>query len=305
MQKTKLMVNGRWLMVKIIASLAFMLFLAQPAYATVPQVTIAQLPGYVTVDHFKLSCTALEGTTAQFFYRKDDWASFTSFGPAIDLTVAPFCLVEVTSSQIDSQTKYFFRVEINGGASSETSTIYDVSGPDSVRDYSKDKVGPTTYRIHWTNPGNSDFYQVFIYRGEASDFSANDSAKVTGIAGAPNANMSWDDNGVSSDKTYYYIIRALDKAGNSSGLVGDSQTTFVLGTTAPSAGQAGQVQVLPKEKAVGGEVLPQSTQEAEKEGTVEDFGETGSKVGKVLTGAAILAVLAGGIWYFVSKRKRY
>ena len=292
-------------MVKIIASLAFILFLARPAYATVPQVTIAQLPAYVTVDHFKLSCTALGGTTAQFFYRKDDWASFTSFGPSIDLTTTP-CLVELTSSQIDSQTKYFFRVEINGGvASSETSTIYDVSGPDSVRDYSKDKVGPTTYRIHWTNPGNSDFYQVFIYRGEASDFSANDSAKVTGIAGAPNANMSWDDNGVSSDKTYYYIIRALDKAGNSSGLVGDSQTTFVLGTTAPSAGQAGQVQVLPKEKAVGGEVLPQSTQEAEKEGTVEDFGETGSKVGKVLTGAAILAVLAGGIWYFVSKRKRY
>jgi len=304
MQKTRLMTNAKWLMANGIVLLG--LFAARPAYATVPQVTIAQLPAYVTVDHFKLSCTALGGTTAQFFYRKDDWASFTSFGPAIDLTVAPFCLVEVTSSQIDSQTKYFFRVEINGGASSETSTIYDVSGPDSVRDYSKDKVGPTTYRIHWTNPGNSDFYQVFIYRGEAPDFSANDSAKVTGIAGAPNANMSWDDNGVSSDKTYYYIIRALDKAGNSSGLVGDSQTTTVLGTTAPSAGQAGQVQVLPKEKAVGGEVLPQSsTGEAEKAGTAEGLGEAGSKVGKVLTGAAILAVLAGGIWYFVSKRKRY
>lgn len=278
------------------------------AYAA--SLAISQLPEYVTVDHFKLSCTALGGsTTAQFSYKKDG-GSYSDFGPAINLTTTP-CLVDVTSSQIDSQTKYYFKVTV-GSASAETSTTYDVSGPDPVRDYSKDKIGLTSYRIHWTNPGNSDFRQVFIYRGEAPDFSANDDKKVTGIAGTPDTNMSWDDSGLDPNKTYYYIIRALDKAGNSSGLVGDTYTVqgeAVVTTVTPTQGAEGRVTALPKEE---GQVLgeeegeltatpiptPSNIQEAVTE-AVSRF-----KNSKLLIGIGVLAFIVGLIWYWASSKKR-
>lgn len=304
MQKNKIATSG-------LISLLFGLGLVLPAYANgiTPQVAIAQLPEYIRIDYFRLSCTSLGGSTAQFSYKKEG-GSYSNFGPAINLGTTS-CLVNVTSSQIDSQTKYYFKVNVDG-TEKETSTTYDVSGPDPVRDYSKDKMGPTTYRIHWTTPGNSDFYQVFIYRGESADFSANDDKKVAGIAGAKDTNMSWDDAGLDPNKTYYYIIRALDKAGNSSSLVGDAGT--VLGTTTVTTaastgtgqGTEGTVRALPQEEAQG-EVLQEATEApTETPQTLrEAAGEAVDtiKASRTLTGIALAAFLIGLAWYFLSRRR--
>jgi hypothetical protein len=310
MKQTKLMTNGQRLMAKIAAAAGLVLLTASTAYAA--SVSIAQLPEYVRVDHFKLSCTALDGNEAKFFYKKDG-GSYSSFGPAINLNTTS-CLVDVTSSQIGSEGKYFFKVEVDSGSPFETSTTYDVSGPDNVRDYSKDKTGPTSYRIHWTNPGNSDFYQVFIYRGETSDFSANDDKKVTGIVGPTDTNMSWDDAGLDPNKTYYYIIRALDKAGNSSGLVGDAgtviSTTTVTTQGATGTGQGGESTVtsLPQEEAQG-EVLQEATEVPveEEAGPVKaavDEAVSRVKTSTVLAGTLIGAFVLGLIWYFASRRRQ-
>ena len=295
------------LALSFLLSSLFGLLWALPVYAAT--VSIASLPEYVRVDHFKLSCTALGGTTAQFSFKKDG-GSYSNFGALIDLTTNQ-CLVDVTSAQIDSQTKYFFKVNVDGDEK-ETSTTYDVSGPSAVRDYGKEKIGTTTYRIRWTNPGESDFAQVIIYRGEAPDISADDSTKIAQVGGAPDAQMEYLDNGIVPDKTYYYIIRALDKAGNSSSLVGDAQTTTVLGTstttTTTSQGAAeGTVRVLPEEESEG-QVLEESTEQtpSEEVGPVKaavDEAVSRISTNRALTWVAIAAVVLGLLYYYFFRRR--
>ena len=244
---------------------------------------------------------------AQFSYKKDG-ESFANLGSAINLTSAP-CLVDVTSSQINEQKKYFFKVNVDG-TEVETSTTYDVTAPSAIHDYGKERIGPTTYKIRWTNPGEGDFAQVFIYRGESPDFGADNDKIVAKIGGAPDAQMSWLDNGISPDKEYYYIVRALDKAGNSSSLVGDSQTTYqqVAPSTAPSVAGTSVVQV-PGEPA--GEVLKDSTEQAvapaQEAGPVK--AAVDAAVGKIKSNRTLgmLAIGAFGlglISYFLFRRRR-
>ena len=299
MQKTKIATS------LLISSLFGLLWLA-PAYAA-PTVSIVQLPEYVRVDNLRLSCTALGGSMAQFSYKKDG-ESFANLGSAINLTSAP-CLGDDTSSQINEQKKYFFKVNVDG-TEVETSTTYDVTAPSAIHDYGKERIGPTTYKIRWTNPGEGDFAQVFIYRGESPDFGADNDKIVAKIGGAPDAQMSWLDNGISPDKEYYYIVRALDKAGNSSSLIGDSQTTYqqVAPSTAPSVAGTSVVQV-PGEPA--GEVLKDSTEQAvapaQEAGPVKaavDAAVSKIKSNKTLGMLAIGAFGLGLISYFLFRRRR-
>ena len=292
------------LALSFLLSSLFGLLWALPVYAAT--VSIASLPEYVRVDHFKLSCTALGGTTAQFSFKKDG-GSYSNFGALIDLTTSQ-CLVDVTSAQIDSQTKYFFKVNVDGDER-ETSTTYDVSGPSAVRDYGKERIGNTTYRIRWTNPGESDFAQVIIYRGEAPDISADDSTKIAQVGGAPDAQMEYLDNGIVPDKTYYYIIRALDKAGNSSSLVGDVQitTVFTTTTTTTASQGTGGVQVLPEEEPQG-EVLEESTEQTPSEEVGPVKAAIDEVVGRIstnrtLTWVAIGAFVLGLLYYFFFRRR--
>ena len=298
MRKTKIAIT------LLIGSLFGLLWLA-PAYAA-PIVSIVQLPEYVRVDNFKLSCTALGGSTAQFSYKKDGEA-YANLGSAIDLTSAP-CLVDVTSSQINEQKKFFFKVNVDG-TEVETSTTYDVTAPSAIHDYGKERIGPTTYKIRWTNPGEGDFAQVFIYRGEAKDFGADSDKIVAQVGGAPDAQMSWLDNSVSADKEYYYIIRALDKAGNSSSLVGEAGTVLgaATATTPGATGQTGTVSVLPKEEPKG-EVLKESTEAtptAAPQTAKEAVGQAVEtiKTSKALSTIAIAAFIVGLFWYFLSRRR--
>jgi hypothetical protein len=272
---------------------------------------VTLLPEYVRVDNFKLSYSAITddpgSITAQFFYKKEG-GSFSAFGPVINGASGQ---IQVGSAQINEQKQYTFRVEINGNlAASETGTTYDVTGTASARDYSKERVGPTTYRIKWTNPGDDDFGQVFIYRGETPDFSADDGKKVASVGGAPDAEMSWIDNGISADKEYYYIVRALDKAGNTSGLIGDSQVSYqqVSPTSVPGLAGTSVVQVPSGEPT--GEVLKSATEEVTpaEAGPVKaavDEAVAKIKTNRTLTTLAIAAFGLGLISYFIFRRRGY
>jgi hypothetical protein len=143
----------------------------------------------------------------------------------------------------------------------QTSVIFDNTGPGPVSNYSKTRLGPTTYEIKWHTPGDSDFAQVYIYKSDNPDFSADSAHFAYAQGGVKNTDYSWTDTGIDSTKNYYYLIRALDFAGNSSSLVGD---VYVIEespspgsqTTAPSGEK---VTVLPKEGG-GGSVLGEESQ---------------------------------------------
>lgn len=225
------------------------LFVLVNAVKAAPVVYIQSLPGYINYTDFKLSCTS-NGNTAQF-YSKKDGGSYTAFGPSIDLAANP-CLVQVNGSQFGSEGKFWFEVVVDG-ISSETSVTLDTTAPSAVSDFGKDRTnGGTTYHIHWKNPSDTDYSKVFIYRGTEAGFEADDSHKIADAGGNPSDTMSWDDNGLDQNQNYFYMIRALDKAGNSSSLVGDAgitTNTQVLGASA--APVAKKVTILPKEKATG------------------------------------------------------
>lgn len=220
--------------------------IAAPVYAFTP--TIQTLPGYVNTDTFKVSCTA-NGNSAQFSFKKEG-GSYVTFGSAIDLSTTA-CQVQVTSSQVNEETKYYFKVTVDGVDSSEVSTTFDRSGTGPVSGYYKERTNDGQYKLHWKNPSETDFDKVVIYRGESADFTADNTHEIARVNGSPNSEMTYDDNfAPDANKNYFYIIRALDHAGNSSSIVGDggTTTTTVQSTSKPTTSK---VATLPKEDSSG------------------------------------------------------
>ena len=119
--------------------------------------------------------------------------------------------------------------------------------------------------------------------------------------------MTYDEHQPDPTKTYYYAFRAVDNAGNSSSLVGDSGTT-VLGvstqaTATPKAGGSTTI-VLPKETAQG-QVLPESTEASQQAGEVteESKGAVESAKNKNRSTLLILAGV-GFIGYLLYRKTR-
>lgn len=217
--------------------------------------SITGLPSYITTNYFKLSYSCLGCTSVQFYVSKNGGV-WNSFGGSMTDASGQ---VQVTSAQVDEQTSYAFKVVDASGAEAKTETFYDISGPSPVSNYYKDGLSDGN-KLHWRNPSDSDFDKVVIYRSESTDFSADASHEIARVAGGANSDMTYDDHTPDSSKTYYYALRALDKAGNSSSLVGDAGTT-VLGTSTQATvapGTSSKVVSLPREE-VQGQVLPEST----------------------------------------------
>ncbi|MFZ3301925.1 MAG: hypothetical protein WA152_04400 [Microgenomates group bacterium] len=249
-----------------ILALCLWLASASSALAITPTISIQDLPSYVTTDNFKLSCSALGGSSAQFYFKKEG-GLYQSFGSAIDLNSNP-CQIQVNSSQINDQTKYYFKVTLDGGVSDETNTTYDFAGPLPVSGYKKDDGGNNTIVIHWRNPESEDLAKIIIYRGDTVDFIADSNHEIATVVGNPNSDMTYSVNIPDTSKTYYYSLRAVDKAGNSSSLVGDgsSSITSTVITQNPSKNVSGAVTSLPKEDGSNGQVL--GDEESSEENTV-------------------------------------
>lgn len=228
------------------------LLFASSVSALTPTVSIQSLPMYINITDFKLSCSALGGTNVQFSFKKEG-GSYQNLGNVIDVTTSP-CQIQVTSSQINEEIKYYFKATLDGVATDETNSIYDNSGPSPVSSYYTDSLGGGDFKIHWRNPNNVDFARVMIYRGDTTDFSADSSHEIATVLGSPDSDMTYGDHVPDQNKTYYYAIRAIDKAGNSSSLVGDGSTSTIIVDEEPSQTGSDSVTQLPRE-ATGGQIL--------------------------------------------------
>jgi predicted phage tail protein len=239
--------------IALISALAGLMLTATPVMAA--NISITQLPAYITSNSFKLSYSCLGCSSVQFYVNKhaEGWVAF---GPVMTDASGQ---AQVTSAEVNDQTDYIFKVADIGGAESVTTTFYDVSGPSPISNYYKERVSDGEYKLHWTNPSDSDFDKVVIYKGEEAGFSADGSHEIARVSGGSNSEMTYEDHFTpDAGKTYFYVIRALDHAGNSSSLAGDAgETTQVLGTSATPA--SGKVTVLPKEKGTGSVLGSQAT----------------------------------------------
>ena len=215
-----------------------------PAKASV--LAIQTLPSYINIRDFKLSCTS-DASSVTFSVSKNGGSpvNFATLNP----TATP-CQVQVTPAQIDEEATYTFTVT-DGSLSRSTSTIFDNSGPSPVSGYYKDGLSDG-YRLHYHTPSDSDFDKVIIYRGDAPDFSADSSHEIATVNSSPNSDMTYEDHfGMVAGKTYYYYIRALDHAGNSSPLTGDGGVTTVITPTPGTVLSGTNVIILPGQEGTG------------------------------------------------------
>jgi len=295
MQKIKLL--------GIISALVLALaVVAKPAYAAA-NISITQLPSYISSNNFKLSYSCLGCTSVQFYVNKNG-GGWVAFGPAMTDASGQ---VLVTSSQVDEQTNYSFKATDSGGSESITTTFYDISGPSGVSGYSKERIDEGTYKIHWTNPSDSDFARVIIYRGDTTDFSADSGHELARVNGGAGSVMTYDDDfAPDASKTYYYALRAIDKANNSSSLVGDAGTIIASPQPAVAGAKTEKVTVLPSEGQVLGTTQASPTAQASSAPTTEAQGSvlSGLSTTKKLAIGLALVLLGGAAYFFLGRKNR-
>jgi len=242
-------------------------FMAGGARATINDIVYIQdLPTYFNTSDFTIAYTAVSDNpvSAKFFIRKDGDSTWKEIGTASGVSGQ----TRVEGGDVyDGDGKYFFKVEINSGsASDETFTTIDRSAPDPVRDYRKEKKGDGWYKLFWKNPDNEDYDKVIIYRSDEKNFTADSGTEIATMWGSKGSDMTME-NSAASGKEYYFALRAVDKAGNVSGIVADPETTETVYeegeaiTPNPVVGE-GEVKILPKEEKKG-EVLGEKEESSE------------------------------------------
>lgn len=104
----------------------------------------------------------------------------------------------------------------------------DTTPPARIADLNVDRVGDSTVYLSWTAPGDDDnigtasFYDVRYADFSLTELNWADARTVSGLADPEPAGSAemLDIGGLSPDTLYYFAIKAVDEAGNSSGMSG-------------------------------------------------------------------------------------
>jgi len=222
-------------------------------------------------------------------------------------------------------TYQFYATASNGSetATSETEGIisvgYNTQGdPTPPSNYKKEKISSCQYKITFKTADDGLTSRVEVYRSDSTSFNLDGSTRVGDITIGPNTDGSFTESVPDCNKTYYYVIRSFNSAGNPSGPVGDSAVTV---TTSTMTTEGGAIPVegvtLPGGGTGGGEVLGEEGEEATptaKPEVIETNKAKGAVLGVVdfvtkkkkltLLILAGVAVLGYGIYYFIKKRKQ-
>jgi len=290
--------------------------LAGGAKAGELNIVLNNLPQYQKSTEFSVFYTVIETdqlpVTVNLYIQKDgkDWRQ-TVMRDKTDYAGE----FKLEGSDIyDGEGKYNFYATATSSEKTVTSntisTTLDMTPPDSVSDYHKERVSATNYRLYFKCPSNSDLEKVYIYRSKETSFTADSGTRVAEIGCAP-GEAKITEIGGESDVDYYFALRALDHAGNISGIVTDAPGTVVAGQVAGAAvsptgtGKKEKVVLLPKEEPTA--TPTEETKEGELGGGISAeervLGEETPKTSKLpylLIGAGLL-ILAG---IFLSRRKQ-
>ncbi len=238
----------------------------------------------------------------------------------------------VNSSIISASGTYLFQVTATAGVDSDTSKTdsvdYNTSGPGTPTDYSKSKPSSCQYLLTFKSADDGGkTVKIEVYRSNNTSFNVDNSTRVAtvGVSG-PNQSLSYTDTVPDCNATWYYVIRAFDRAGNGSGIIGDSvavNTTTtttttpasgagalpVSGVTLPGGGTGGAVLGAEGKAGTGGAVLGEATPSGATlfpTGT----GATGAKglLNKLtkprnLAIILVIIIVAGGVIYVFKKRQ--
>ncbi len=305
------------------------LFLVNQTLAAQLRLTLSSLPEYQNSADFRFYYSYLEtndsDANVNLYVQKegDPWRQTKDRNKT---EVAGYFQIE-DADIYAGEGKYNFYAQAKTAdlvANSQiVSIIIDRTSPDKVTNFQKERVGETAFRLSWTNPGNSDFYRVFIYHSKDKSFTAGSSTKIGEAGGAPNERMTFENSGLERNTTYYYALGVIDRAGNVSDLVTDAPGEVIVNQQVVETVTEGdlvataetQVVLLPQEERgeVDGErdPLPNeglTTEEGEVMGEEEGevMGEEDDRTMRnrlLIIVPLVIAVIAAGFLFF-KKRSR-
>jgi len=302
-----------------VLSVLLVLFPLKPVFAGELAIVLNDLPAYENITNFRLSYTAIETDQlpikVNLYIQKEgkDWRQTvakdkTDFAGEFQLE---------GSDLYDNEGKYYFKaiVESTGRTleSNVTSATLDMSAPSAPTEFGKERVNASTFKLTWKNPFDEDFEKVYVYRSKEKSFTADSGTRIGDVGGAKEEKMTFNDGSVPEpDVEYYYALRALDYAGNASGIVTDApgvvsggQVAGASTGTGGSTSSTGKVVLLPEEK---GAVTPaEEAGEGElggggaTEGEVKGESTPKSKLPYVLGGLGIIIIVL--VLYFLLRKK--
>ncbi len=227
--------------------------------------TILLLPGFALADdvanfsirlgqpksptnqnNFKLTFVALDTVesgrqiTVKCFKKTPADGGFSQFDT--DKVMIPggntdYC--NVTDSLVNSEGSYSFYVTATtDGTTLTSSTVnvdYNVSGPSTPSDYSKERLNSCDYKIKFKTANDGKTVKVQLFRSDTLNISVNSGSVLSSVNIGPNQEGSITNSVPQCGKDYYYAIRAVDGSDNVSGTAGDSFTTTSISSTVISA----------------------------------------------------------------------
>ncbi|MDD3647114.1 MAG: hypothetical protein PHS44_01250 [Candidatus Dojkabacteria bacterium] len=231
------------------------------------KVSIQQPRSPINVSIFEIGYVALDTNnnpiTIQCLKQGPTDASLSQYGSDQTLDAggdSGKCIASVSE-----EGTYYFQVKANGVASQVVKVVYDSTKPGVVTDYSKEKAGECKYQLSFTTASDGgETVGVEIFRSAETSFVANESTLVKSLVVGSNETGTYTDTVPNCSKTYYYVVRAIDDAGNFSAFVGDKVLVTTESETAitnPTGGETTPAEEEPNggQTEENGDVLGEQT----------------------------------------------
>jgi hypothetical protein len=172
------------------------------------------MSGEFKVTQSELDRAGVKVSEVQCKYYDETKGTWSSDGI---VTGAP---VETTVTKADGTTEKAYTIPFTTNHSSTFAIVAaaDTTAPGEVKDQ-KATGGDKKVTLSWTNPTDSDFDGVEIYRSTATS-TIGDKIKTTA-----KADTSYEDTGLTNGTAYYYTFKTRDATGNVS--AGTDQVTGV------------------------------------------------------------------------------
>ncbi len=271
-------------------SLLTLFALTGRAYAGSVSIRLEEPKSPTNQNNFDINFVSMDlenrTVTVKCFKKALSDSDFVQFGS--DITLSPTggnsgnCHID--SNVITGNGTYQFRAQAFAGSESPTSetvsVTYNSDGPGTPTNWSKDKIGSCTYKIHFRSADDAGrTIKVNVYRSSETSFNLDSGTQVGTVNIGSNTDADFSNDIPDCNKTYYYAVRAFDSAGNGSGVLGDvvNVTNYTTVYVSPTPGQ-GAIPV----SGGAGTVLGQSTGSSGATGSTGVSGKTNGENGNTL-----------------------
>lgn len=132
----------------------------------------------------------------------------------------------ICNYQMSAQGEYRFRVQAVSSSQTQLSNTtivnYQTRNPDRIENYQKTQLSQCQYQISFSTPSDTRVSKIEIFRSTTTSINTSSSNRVYFQDVNPSQDITRVDTIANCDQDeYFYAVRTLDQAGNSSALVGD------------------------------------------------------------------------------------